>query len=463
MNFSLQSLPRIHPLRRFNRWLNRGLAEGRRIELRIGWPLVVLPIVLFNQLLAPHLVWVVLGMTLLGLYLFGYGWVRTQAPVVSLSRQRQGAILVAGDVLQEEITLHNDGWLPVIWAEFVDLSTVPGYSAGRVVACEANSLYRWRAEAVCEVRGIYRLGPHVIRLQDPLGIFSVTIDEAVEDTVIIYPRVVQLPAIRLPHGNVQGTEQRRRPLMGNLPAATIVDYTPGVSLRNIHWASTARLGRLMVKELELEPSGNVWIVLDLNGGVQQGTGQIGTLEQSVMVAASLAAQLSGGRDQRAVGLLAYSGTGAAGGLVVVAPAVGSAHIWSVLTALAPVRTGDVPLRTLLATVRTRVGRSGTLTVVTAAGVDRGRAESDEDNWLAELVHLRGQGVGASVVHIQPEVGGEEVAEVITAELARQDIPLSVLRAGTQFPALLTFRRRRKVIRSTPTGGVVSYEIEEDVG
>jgi uncharacterized protein (DUF58 family) len=452
----------IAPRRRLHRWLNRGLAAGRQIELRIGWPLVVLPIVLLNQLLAPHLVWVVLGMTLLGLYVFGYFWVRTQTPVVSLERRRQGAILVAGDTLQEELTLTNDGALPVIWAEFVDRSTVPGYTVGRVVACEGNTTYKWRAAAVCDVRGIYRLGPHLLRLQDPLGLFAVTIDGAFEDTAVIYPRVVQLPPIPLPHGNVQGNEARRRPLLGNLPAATVVEYTPGVSLRNVHWGSTARLGRLMVKELELEPSGNVWIVLDLNREVQQGTGQTGTLEQSVMVAASLAAQLSSGRDQRAVGLMAFSGTGEQGELVVVSPAVGGTHVWTVLTALAPVQTGDVPLAALLATVRSRIGRSGTVTVISAAGAG-GHDAREADNWLAELVHLRAQGVESSVVQIQPQEGDDTQADATTAALARQEIAAAVIRAGTRFPALLTFRRRRKVVRSTPTGGVVSYEIEEDVG
>jgi len=33
----------------------------------------------------------------------------------------------------------------------------------------------------------------------------------------------------------------------------------------------------------------------------------------------------------------------------------------------------------------------------------------------------------------------------------------------QLPPALTFRRTRRVIRSTPTGGVVTYEEEEEVG
>jgi uncharacterized protein (DUF58 family) len=454
----------VNPLRRWvAQRLNRGLAPGRQIDLRVGWPLAILPLILLNQLLAPHAVWVTLLVALVGLYTLGYLWVRGQAPVVSLTRQRQGTILVAGDRLLEEIVLHNDGPIPVLWAEFMDQSTLPGYLAGRVVACEGNSFYRWRAEAVCAVRGIFRLGPHQLRMQDPFGLFSITIREAVEEAVIIYPRVVQLPTVPLPHGNVQGTEQRRRPLMGNLPAATVADYAPGVSLRNVHWVSTARRGRLMVKELELEPSGNVWVVLDLERRVQRGVGESDTLEQGVTLAASLAAKLLSGREQRAVGLMAYSGEGEAGGLLSVTPSVGGAHVWTLLAALAPVQAGDVGLAALLATVRSRIGRSGTLIVVTAAAAGNVAAGDEAESWLAELVHLKQQGVESSVVFVQTADEGEDAAQATVTQLARQDVPTTVVRAQERFPALLTFRRRRSVLRSTPTGGVVRYEIEEEVG
>src|SRR5690606_33121426 len=148
--------------------LNRGLPETSRIRLRIGWPLWVLPIVVFNQLLAPHPVWVVLCVTLAGLYGLGYLWARSQAPAIALDRHRLSSILVAGDLLQEEFEFRNESRLPVLWAEFIDHSTLPGYQPGRVVACGAGSAYRWRVETECKQRGVFRLGPHTLNLQDPL-------------------------------------------------------------------------------------------------------------------------------------------------------------------------------------------------------------------------------------------------------------------------------------------------------
>lgn len=459
-----------NPLRSWiTRWLNRGLDSDRQIQLQIGWPLWIIPLLLLNQLFAPHVVWVVFLISLCGIYGVSYLWARRQAPAIELTRQRIGSILVAGDLLQEEFELKNSSPLPLLWAEFIDHSTVPDYNVGRIVACDGDSSYRWRSEVLCQQRGLFRLGPHWLRLQDPLGIFTITIVNRTEDVVLIYPRVVHLPPVQLPRGSSQGGDRQRRPVQGNLPAATVSDYRPGDSLRHVHWASTARRGRIMVKDLEIEPSGNVWLVLDLDRRVQEGEGQYGTLEHGIVVAASLAADLLGGRSQRAVGLVAFSGEdneNGRGGFVQVLPGVGSAHTWPILSALAPVTAGDQSLSKLLASSRDQIGWRSTVIVITPAGSSAAAydgAETQGGDWIAELVYLKGAGVESSVVLVVPAEGDRQAGEATRELLARLDIPCTILVAGEPLPALLTFRRRRRVVRTTPTGGVVSYEVDEEVG
>jgi uncharacterized protein (DUF58 family) len=458
------------------RLLNRGLPPTSRITLRIGWPLLILPLVLLNQLLAPHPVWMALTLILSGLYGFGYLWARSQAPAVTLNRHRLGTILVAGDLLEEEFELRNDSRLPVLWAEFVDSSTLPGYQPGRIVACGADSSYQWRVKVECSRRGVFRLGPHLLHLQDPLGLFGITIDFPASDTVLIYPRVVQLPRIALPKGNVHGADRRRRPLLGAQPAATVSEYRPGDSLRHVHWGTTAHRGRLMVKDLELEPSGDIWIVLDLDRSQHSGTGPASTLEFCVMAAASLAAELLAASERRAVGLLAVGATDSdpESYTVLLAPQQGQSQLWQVLAALAPIQAADVPLSDLLASSRSSLGRRGSLLVVAPAvshvvepqqhGVRTG------SDWLAELMHLKAGGQESSVVLVAPPEMQDENSsgsgarlQEMMALLARAEIPATVLTTDSRFQSVLTFRRRRKVIRSTPTGGVVTFEVEEEVG
>ena len=472
-----RALPRS--LRRFwGRWRprlpalttlwNRGLPERAQITHNIIWPLLLTPLLLLNQLVTPHPVWVVLLVTLLGLYAVALVWVRQQALLVTFTRHRTGTLLVAGDELSEEFELHNDSILPVLWAEFLDQSNLPDYNPGRVIGCGGNTSYRWHAKLICRRRGVYRLGPHQLVLGDPCHFFTLTIDFAEREAVLIYPRVLHLPPVTLPQGSATGSARRQRPLWGAQPAATVRAYQATDSLRYVHWPITAHRGELMVKELETEPSGAVWIVLDLNQAVQSGTGERSTLEYSIIVAASLVAQLVSSSDQRAVGLFTIGGSGdavaattpdaaAQPAVIALSPQRGQAQLWSVLAALAPVQASNVTLSDLLRTARTSLSRRSTIVVVTA----QPSTVQPETDWLAQLVHLQATGIMSSVCLVSMSAVAPD--EPVRALLARYNIPVQTLLTDAQLPPALTFRRTRRVIRSTPTGGVVTYEEEEEVG
>lgn len=435
---------------------NQGLPPACSITLDVSWPLFFIPIALVNQLLTPHLAWMVLFVVLVGVYALSYFWVRSQAQRIALSRTQQGSMLVAGDTLTEEFTLHNHSHLPVLWAEVEDSSELPGYHPGRVAGCDANSLSTWRATAECKQRGVFRLGPHALKLGDPFGLFSLRIQDDKTQTVLIYPRVLQLPTISLPRGESAGSERRRHAFVGILPSASVRQHTTLDSLRFVHWRSTAHRGQLMVKELEQEPGGDVWIVLDLLATAHTGEAEQGTLEMSIIAAASLAAELLGSHERRAVGILAVTGVGAAAQTVVIAPQPGPAQLWRLLAALAPLKVTDKPLATVLQQQRSLFGRRRSLVVVAPVLSD------GEPTWLSELLNLRGLELSASVLGIVPP-GGEALQPALQVKLARYEIPMQVLAVGSHLRPLLTFRRRRTELRSTPSGGVVRVEVEEEVG
>ncbi|MEZ4611518.1 MAG: DUF58 domain-containing protein [Caldilineaceae bacterium] len=80
----------------------------------------------------------------------------------------------------------------------------------------------------------------------------------------------------------------------------------GDSLRHIHWPSSAHRGELIVKELELEPSGDVWIVLDLDAAVHTGRATPALWNTLLSWRPAPRLRSSTGRSS-AVGLLAVSG------------------------------------------------------------------------------------------------------------------------------------------------------------
>jgi uncharacterized protein (DUF58 family) len=471
---------------------SRGLPENTTVQLLVGWPLVLLPLLIFSQIVTPHPVWVVLLVVLLALYLAAYLWVRKQAQTVVFDRRRQGAVLVAGDILREEFTLANKGRLPILWAEFVDFSDLPNYAPGSVVAAPVGGSYAWWKEVECARRGVFRLGPHRLRLGDPFGLFAAEIRYDRFETLLIYPRVVQLPQVELPRGSAGGSAPRRRPMIGVLPAASVRDYTHGDSMRHIHWPSTAHRSQLMVKELELEPSGDVWIVLNLHGAVQRGDGRGGTLEYAIILAASMAAEMVSGRERRAVGLLTASGNE----VVALPPQSGQAQLWAIMAALAPAEPTSWPLAELLRRNISELGRRHTLIVITpvaatstaasaatptaaapggsgiTAAPGNGNAGSGEvtadrepdpgGDWIPPLVQAQRVGLASSVLLVaMPE--DEQAAVDLVRQLVAIDIPAQVLRTDMSLRAALTYRRKRKVIRTTPTGGAYTVEVEEEVG
>jgi len=487
--------------------LNRGLPVDAVIRPRVTWPIWLLPLLLIGQLLTPHPVWVTLIVLLVSLYAFGYFWVRSLAGNLSLERTRRGTMLVAGDTLDEEFVLLNPTHLPLLWAEFVDASELPDYDPSQVVAVEPMNRYRWHASATCRQRGVHRLGPARIITDDPFGLFRLRMDLPQTQNVLIYPRVLQLPEIVLPRGQVGGHVRRRRPLGGAAPATNVRDYQHGDPRRAIHWRSSAHRGQLMVRDLELEPSGDVWIVLDLNHAAHSGEGDESTLEYAIVLAASLTAALVTSSERRAVGLLTLSGrikSQPPGGArknfgkedgpghlpevhsgdaqsIWLPPQAGRAQLWRVLAALAPVEPNEMPLAELLFRSREALGHRRTLIVITAdlmasaggVGNDSGNdgdSDSDSDDndgsrrvWPAELVRLQAAGLASSVLLITAAAGNGGQAELLRAQLAGLDISAQLLPVGVKLPPALTYRRTRRVVRTTPMGGVVTYDVEEEVG
>ena len=451
------------PLRgAITRFFNRNLPASQHIQPRLLWPLYLSPWLILVQLLNPSPIWILLIVTLLGVYAVAFAWVQRQIGAIRLERRRRGSMLVVGDSLQEEFVLHNDGALPLLWLEFDDGSYLPGYNPSQVVGCGANRTYSWRAEATCERRGVFRLGPHRLTMGDPFGLFRAEIRSQESEALLVYPRVAQLPPMQLPRGGLAGRDRRRRPLAGDDRSPVVRGYRPGDSLRYIHWPSTAHRGDLMVSEIEAEPSGDLWIVLDLNRAAHRGDGPTSTLEYGIILAASLTAALLSGGDRRAVGLLAV-GTGPDGALpVTVPPLPGKGHLWQILAALAPAQTGDMPLDVLLRHNRELLGRGQTVVVVTPDLTTTSAA------WMAELLHLRRAGVVSSALLVTPAAGDvlldeEHAQDVLGEMLARHEIPAHFLQAGAPLRTALTYRRRRTELRTTPTGGVVVRDVEEEVG
>ncbi|GAB4560066.1 MAG: DUF58 domain-containing protein [Anaerolineae bacterium] len=427
----------------------------RRLELKTRLPLVIIALLAFNELVSPARIWASLLVGTAGVTLVAFLWARQMRDHVTLRRVTRGTWVTVGDVVSEQFELVNDALVPVLWAEVVDLSTVPGYNASQVVACDAQSSYAWQTKGTCRRRGVYTLGPTEVSLGDPFGFFRVVQRYGDVETILVYPKVMRLPALQLPRGAAIGrTRSTLRAQERTLLAATVREYQPGDSLSRIHWRSSAHRGELMVKEFDRELSGNLWIVLDLDESVHVGSGEESTLEYGVILAASLAAQHLQSGERRSVGLVAF---GAEEALLV--PHAGQEQLWRILRALAAAQASSHwSLERVLAAAEPSMERGQTIIVITP---------STDPAWISPLLPLKQKGLSPAVLLIDPgSFNGREPHEDrvmgLRGLLAEHGIVSHVIQQGFPFEPMIRQVRRRVEYRVLGTGRVVPVVVEEEV-
>jgi uncharacterized protein (DUF58 family) len=404
------------------------------IQLTARWLLGLLALLFLVQIVVPSRVWTVLLVGVGGALALGYLWVSQLARHLALHRQRRYGWAHVGDVLEERFAVQNRSLLGAVWLEIDDRSDLPGYSANTVRSVEGRQTLRWRTQATCRQRGLFTLGPWRVHTGDPLGLYRLTLDFAESQSVLVYPPVVHLPELRLPRGIATGAGRTsRRALDVTTHAAGVRAYAPGDSIRQVHWPSTARHDTLMVKTFDLEPSGDLWIVLDLDDSVQAGEGEESTVEYGVILAASLASQSLG--ENRAVGLVAY-GSDESGHVpmpTLVLPQKGKAQEWRILEVLATARTGGHwPLSRVLAEMDRNLGRGTILALITP---------SCQADWVAGLLPPMRRGVTPTVLLLDPaSFGGQGNVEALTALLANLGVTTHRIIQGMPFRPIAEHKR-----------------------
>jgi uncharacterized protein (DUF58 family) len=315
-----------------------------------------------------NLAWLIVAVTL-----FGYLWTQTAFRGLRVLREHPQGRVQVGEPLRERLGLRNLSMIPKLWLEVRDGGNLPGRANGNIVSLWSTSEKKWRRKTMCTRRGRFVLGPLTITSSDPFGLFSRTVQAGPRWELLVYPQLVtlsdfSLPALELPGGQVT----QRRSFNSTPTIAGVRDYAPGDSLNTVSWKATARQQKLMVKEFELDPVADVWIILDLNRRLHTTVAsrdrQVtddperrylnSSVEYSVTVAASVAASML---DRgRSVGLLAWSTE-----KLVVPPDRGSRQLWKILEALAVVEpTQAPPLQEVLVSYQSFFTGNHSLLVIT---------------------------------------------------------------------------------------------------
>jgi len=364
---------------------------------------------------------------LLALLVLAYLWSWSNLQGITVTRDVGTRRAQVGEEARERLVIDNDWPLPKLWIEVQDHSDMPLHAAGFVTYLPGHDRRRWIVRTPCTMRGKWTLGPVTIHSGDPFGIFK--LEKPIDATadIIVYPATIDLPDFRLPSAELPGgADLRTRTFHVTPNVSTIREYVPGDSFNRIHWRSTARTNKLMVKEFELDPTADVWIVADMHERSQAIADVQRTLfrdrrmhrdiqvpesteEYIVSAAASVGRHLLNGN--RNVGLLAWGQH-----REVIPPEREARQLYKILESLAILRSHSThSLAEVLLAESAQFSRSSTMVIITC---------SVDQSWVSSIQQLMYRGIRAVVIFIDPETfGGWPGTDGVLRKLNELRIPV----------------------------------------
>lgn len=345
-----------------------------------------------------------------------YLWAKFNVSGLELEVTRLVDRAQVGQMADELIVVRNPSWLPRIWLEVDDPSDLPGARPRRVVSLGGRRRTSWRSQTLLTRRGVYNVGPLRVSSSDPFGLFKQSQSYGSRSQIIVYPPFIDLPHFTVPPASLPGEGRFRKRTHYVTPNASGVrDYVWGDSFNRIHWASTARTGKLMVKTFELDPASDIWIILDLQRAVQAGSGDDSTEEYAVKIAASVARSFL--NANRNVGMMAFGQR-----LDMIETERGGQQMTRILESLAMARaTGDVPVGDLLNVEGKRFGRHTTVVLITP---------STDERWVTSLLMLTQRGVKVAVVLLEAGTfGAQSNSLMVVSQLTAADIWSYLVKRG----------------------------------
>ncbi|NLT34734.1 MAG: DUF58 domain-containing protein [Gaiellales bacterium] len=303
------------------------------------------------------------GLSAAGLALI---WARFCLAAVTCERRFSGGRLFPGEAVEVVLRVENRKPLPLPWVEVADEVPAgfllqgrpspagdPGDVVVRSAAVSWYSAVSWRYRLHAQQRGYYPLKPLQFSSGDIFGLYRRTQEGAGGQEIIVYPRLLEPRQVMLPSLNPVGDSVSANRVFED-PSRTvgIRDYSPGDSLRRIHWKATARRSSLQVRIFEptttLKPL--LFLVVDSFTGLRGEEGlpaekeaeerahasAADTFEFAISATASLARNVIEQNGQ--VGLWANSRLADGAQAAAIPPGGGLAQLTAILEALAKVTT-----------------------------------------------------------------------------------------------------------------------------
>jgi uncharacterized protein (DUF58 family) len=225
-------------------------------------------------------------------------WIALQYFGIKLFLQRKviGQI-EEDDVLDIETRIENKGILPIfnfILEDYLSCA-IPSQKQKRTLLeyLSPNTSLNLKYSCQCSQRGRYDLGPFGIYFFDPCGLFFFKKTYYLYSEVYVYPKVFKIKKFpELLKGVFPwfGISTTRRSGDDD-EFYGVREYKSGDPIKRIHWFSSARKNKLIIKEFQCQSFSRATILFNLEKDKNYGEGKECVLEYIIKIAASIAKYL----------------------------------------------------------------------------------------------------------------------------------------------------------------------------
>ena len=361
---------------------------------------------------------------LTGFLVVSYVWSKLSINGIEVRSNLRNRSLTIGQEGEISVSVENKSLMPKVGLEIIHASDLPGYGLSQMVSLAPGQRMAWTDKFACIRRGRYEVGQVMLSSSDLMGIFKRGKPAGNAVNVTVYPAAVELPHFGIPPADLPGEGRYRRRTHFITPnASSVREYNYSDGFNRIHWRSSARTGKLMVKEFELDPASEIWLMLDLNKDVQAGTGTESTEEYGVTIAVSIGKRYLG--SNRSIGFIMYGQE-----YRVLRPERGSHQMSQLMETLALAKAeGRVPLENLILSEGSRFGKYTTLIIVTP---------SCDDKWITSAQHLLRRGAKIAVVLLEANsFGMPDTALLALGTLMANGIQTYLVRKGDDLSQALS--------------------------
>lgn len=187
---------------------------------------------------------------------------------IEVKRFSRKKILEIGKIFDERLEIKNNSKLPKYWIEISDRSDLLEKINSRVVtSLGPDKISIFQSTVVLNKRGFFPLGPTELISGDPFGLFTTSMIFQTKNYLLVYPKVSKLHRFPLLPTDMTGSASLLLQTTHPTPqAAGVREYSPGDPLSRVHWPTTVRRDKLMVKEFDEDSQSSVWLLLDAQKG-----------------------------------------------------------------------------------------------------------------------------------------------------------------------------------------------------